>query len=219
VAPHLQPPPIEPLSERAFDRVEAGVFERLDRADLVPLVQAPPRFAAISLAAVALALSVFVFVRVTFPQLFSPALEALTESTAPLPAESRADHASPGEEERVGLVADRSGPPGSRAAEANAPEPPLVDGPRIVTTTSPARMSLGESSLVIDNESDVRLTGSDEAGWRVALTHGHVLCEVAPRLGRPDFVVQAGEVLVRVVGTRFEVGRSVTRFLSTSLLS
>jgi TolA-binding protein len=27
-------------------------------------------------------------------------------------------------------------------------------------------------------------------------------------LGRPDFVVQAGEVLVRVVGTRFEVGRS-----------
>jgi hypothetical protein len=41
----------------------------------------------------------------------------------------------------------------------------------------------------------------------VVLDRGTVTCEVAPRRGRPPFVVDAGEVRVQVVGTRFTVTR------------
>jgi hypothetical protein len=41
----------------------------------------------------------------------------------------------------------------------------------------------------------------------VELARGHVDCEVAPRAGKAPFVVRAGDVNVRVVGTRFGVTR------------
>jgi hypothetical protein len=53
----------------------------------------------------------------------------------------------------------------------------------------------------------VRVRGDDERGVNVMLEQGAVTCEVAPRRGRPPFVVDAGEVRVRVVGTRFTVTR------------
>jgi hypothetical protein len=42
----------------------------------------------------------------------------------------------------------------------------------------------------------------------VLLEQGRVECEVAPRHGRPPFTVEAGDVVVRVVGTHFAVSRS-----------
>jgi transmembrane sensor len=53
----------------------------------------------------------------------------------------------------------------------------------------------------------VHVTGSDAVGWLVRLDRGEVAFEVAPRRGRPAFVVQAGETQVTVVGTRFTVVR------------
>lgn len=82
------------------------------------------------------------------------------------------------------------------------------DPVRLVTTSSPSRFTIGESSLWIEPSSLVLVSGDDEHGVDVVLDHGKVTCEVAPRRGRPPFVVDAGEVRVQVVGTRFAVTRS-----------
>ena len=82
------------------------------------------------------------------------------------------------------------------------------DPVRLVTTSSPSRFTIGESSLWIEPSSLVLVSGDDEHGVDVVLDHGKVTCEVAPRRGRPPFVVDAGEVRVQVVGTRFAVARS-----------
>jgi FecR protein len=95
------------------------------------------------------------------------------------------------------LVLGRA-PPGTR------PRAPL----RLVTTSSPSRFTIGESSLWIEPSSLVLVSGDDEHGVDVVLDRGTVTCEVAPRRGRPPFVVDAGEVQVQVVGTRFTVTRS-----------
>ncbi len=81
------------------------------------------------------------------------------------------------------------------------------DPVRLVTTGSPSRFTIGESSLWIEPSSLVLVSGDDEHGVDVVLDRGTVTCEVAPRRGRPPFVVDAGEVRVQVVGTRFTVTR------------
>ncbi len=81
------------------------------------------------------------------------------------------------------------------------------DPVRLVTTSSPSRFTIGESSLWIEPSSLVLVSGDDEHGVDVVLDRGTVTCEVAPRHGRPPFVVDAGEVRVEVVGTRFTVTR------------
>jgi FecR protein len=60
----------------------------------------------------------------------------------------------------------------------------------------------------------VLVSGDDDHGVDVVLDRGAVTCEVAPRRGRPPFVVDAGDVRVRVVGTRFTVTRDT---LATSV--
>jgi FecR protein len=84
------------------------------------------------------------------------------------------------------------------------------DPVRLVTTGSPSRFTIGDSSLWIEPSSLVLVSGDDEHGVDVVLDRGTVTCEVAPRRGRPAFVVDAGEVRVRVVGTRFTVTRGAT---------
>jgi hypothetical protein len=51
------------------------------------------------------------------------------------------------------------------------------------------------------------VSGDDEQGIDVVLDRGQVTCEVAPRRGRPPFRLEAGEVHVRVMGTKFTVTR------------
>ncbi|MEY2931848.1 MAG: FecR protein [Pseudomonadota bacterium] len=78
---------------------------------------------------------------------------------------------------------------------------------RFATTDAPASTMLGETTLLLAPHSEVLIAGSDAGGWLVQLGLGEVGCEVAPRRGRPPFVVQAGETRVTVVGTRFTVQR------------
>src|SRR5262249_44404385 len=52
--------------------------------------------------------------------------------------------------------------------------------------------------------------GDDAHGVSVLLEQGRVECDVAPRQGKPPFSVEAGDVVVRVVGTHFAVIRSAT---------
>jgi hypothetical protein len=76
---------------------------------------------------------------------------------------------------------------------------------RLATTDSASRFTVGESALTISPNSLVLVRGDEERGVDVVLDHGTIACEVAPRRGRPPFVVDAGEVRVRVVGTGFTV--------------
>lgn len=162
-------PPIEPLSRPAWERVEAGLFARLDRGEHLrpPGVEAPaavlPRRRAWWLAGTfAAAASLAVWWRVD------------------------ASHEV------------------ARGAQSVAGEVPAA---RIVTTGAPTQTTLGESVLMLAAHSDVKVSGSDAAGWSVRLESGEVDCQVAPRRGRPPFVVQAGATQVTVVGTRFSVRR------------
>jgi hypothetical protein len=82
-----------------------------------------------------------------------------------------------------------------------------VAASRIVTLGSDSRVAVGESEVDVSPDSAVLVTGDDARGVLVVVDRGRVDCEVAPREGRPPFVVQAGDVRVRVVGTHFTVAR------------
>lgn len=76
---------------------------------------------------------------------------------------------------------------------------------RLATTDATSQFTVGESSLSVAAHSLLMVDGDDERGIDVVLDRGSVTCEVAPRRGRPPFLLDAGEVRVRVVGTRFTV--------------
>lgn len=67
---------------------------------------------------------------------------------------------------------------------------------------------LGRDRIGLDQPTRAVLAGADERQVRLKLLAGTVACEVAPRGEGQEFVVEAGEVTVRVVGTRFMVSRT-----------
>jgi hypothetical protein len=75
----------------------------------------------------------------------------------------------------------------------------------LATTDSASEFTVGESSLTVAPRSLVVVSGDDDHGIDVVLDRGTVTCEVAPRRGRPPFRLNAGEVRVRVMGTKFTV--------------
>jgi len=94
-------------------------------------------------------------------------------------------------------------PPGALAPQATAESSPSL----IRATATGSHVALGESALDLAPGSEALVSGDDARGITVALARGSLECEVAPRHGRPPFVVRAGEVSVRVVGTHFRVSR------------
>lgn len=92
-------------------------------------------------------------------------------------------------------------------APAGAPTVAVNNPSRIVTGASDSHLVLGENSLDVAPESALVVSGADDNGVLVVMDRGKVTYEVAPRKGRPPFVVQAGGVRVRVIGTRFTVAR------------
>jgi hypothetical protein len=68
-------------------------------------------------------------------------------------------------------------------------------------------VDVGESSVDVAPRTAARIDGSDESGVVITLDRGAIDCEVTPRRGRPPFIVRAGDVTVRVVGTHFHVDR------------
>jgi FecR protein len=90
------------------------------------------------------------------------------------------------------------------------PAPHIAERPapsvtRVETRDAPSHLAVGESSLDVASHSVARIEGSDDTGVNVSLDHGAIDCEVSPRHGRPPFLVRAGDVTVRVVGTHFHV--------------
>lgn len=83
----------------------------------------------------------------------------------------------------------------------------VLNPSHIETGSTPSRLAVGESTIEIGPSSAVVASGDDAHGILVVVEKGQVDCEVTPRKERPPFVVQAGNVRVRVVGTRFVVAR------------
>lgn len=78
---------------------------------------------------------------------------------------------------------------------------------RMATSTAPSATSLGEVHVQLGPGGSGVAVGGDRQGWVVTLESGRADFSVPPRGDRPSFVVQAGEVRVEVVGTRFSVTR------------
>jgi hypothetical protein len=78
---------------------------------------------------------------------------------------------------------------------------------RIVTQGAASHLDLGDNAIDVAPASALLTSGDDAQGVLLVLERGSVTCEVAPRRGRPPFVVQAGSTRVRVIGTRFTVTR------------
>jgi hypothetical protein len=79
---------------------------------------------------------------------------------------------------------------------------------RVETAANGSRVEFGDSTIDVGPTSAVRLAGDETRGVVVTLDRGRVECDVAPRRGRPAYVVEAGGVEVRVVGTHFVVTRT-----------
>ena len=75
----------------------------------------------------------------------------------------------------------------------------------VETRDAPSHVAVGESSLDVAAHSALGIEGNDDTGVNVSLDRGAIDCEVSPRHGRPPFIVHAGDVTVRVVGTHFHV--------------
>jgi hypothetical protein len=156
-ADRLGPPPIEPLSDLSWVRVERAVFAELDAA-AAPVAEAA--------------------VRRRWPVLIAPlaAVAALV----------------------VWLVV-RPAVPADGGHERPA---------RIVTADSATELSFGDAVVTAAPRSTLVMGGSAQGGVLIVVERGGATFEVAPRAGRPPFRVEAGDVSIRVVGTRFTVGRS-----------
>jgi hypothetical protein len=87
----------------------------------------------------------------------------------------------------------------------------LADPSRIATGAAASHVVLDGVTLDVAAESAVVVSGDAARGILVVLDRGSVTLDVDPRAARAGFVVQAGEVRVRVVGTRFGVSRWMDR--------
>ncbi|HET9987721.1 MAG TPA: FecR family protein [Kofleriaceae bacterium] len=150
-------PPIEPLSDVAWSRVERNVWSHLDATEGLPVRRSHRRWwLAAPLAAAALA-------AVALLMFHTPA------------------------------------------------RPGRDDGPtRVVSEASSSSVSLGDAHIALDPHSAI-VMDSHAGAPNVLVEHGAAWFAVEPRGSRPPFVVIAGDMRVRVIGTRFRVARDAER--------
>jgi transmembrane sensor len=168
----LGPPPVEPMSDLAWSRVERGLWSRIDAgaADPTPSPGQRPRAA-------------WRWWLVAAP-LTAAAILAVVVGVQVILQESRSD------------------------------QPVRIVSPRVPpdAALSPAPSSVSFDDSHIELAPDTALVTSHEGGRsQVLLERGAAWFTVAPRGSRPEFVVRAGDAVVRVVGTRFRVARSDER--------
>jgi ferric-dicitrate binding protein FerR (iron transport regulator) len=77
---------------------------------------------------------------------------------------------------------------------------------RVVTEASPSHVTIAENSLDVSPESGI-VVSEEEHATVLTLERGEVSLHVAPREKDRPFLVEAGDVQVRVVGTEFTVRR------------
>jgi hypothetical protein len=77
----------------------------------------------------------------------------------------------------------------------------------VATGRETRSIAVGDSRFTLSEQSEMVARGNDREGWNVSLSRGLVEFDVAPRRSRPPFIIDSGDVKVRVVGTRFSVRR------------
>jgi hypothetical protein len=82
-----------------------------------------------------------------------------------------------------------------------------LDSARFATGREGTETLLGDVAIAIEPASALVVVKDAAAGSLVVLERGAARFSVPPRARRPAFVVQAGDVRVEVVGTRFRVER------------
>ena len=161
----LGPPPIEPMTNAAWSRVERGLFEKLDQPAPRALPAPRARWPWIAIPAFAAAAAAIVVIALSLRE--SP---TQTEVAVPTP---------------------------------QAPSP--IAPSRVVAGDTPSMVSYGDAHLTVEAHAAI-VMGREDASPSVLVERGAVAFTVAPR-ERDPFVVRAGDVVVRVVGTQFRVAR------------
>lgn len=88
-----------------------------------------------------------------------------------------------------------------------APQPAPIGSTTVTTGETGATARAGDATVHAGPHTSLVIVGDEERGVVVVLERGVVDLAVPPRAARPPFVVEAGEVRVSVVGTRFSVAR------------
>ncbi|HEY4179962.1 MAG TPA: FecR domain-containing protein [Kofleriaceae bacterium] len=87
---------------------------------------------------------------------------------------------------------------------------PTDEPSRVVAGDTSSSVSFGDAHLTLAPRAAIVMDHEGDAP-SVMIDRGSTTFEVAPRNGRPAFIVRAADVVVRVVGTRFTVARSDER--------
>jgi len=103
----------------------------------------------------------------------------------------------------VAASSSSSTPPATAVAARDAGAAPQW----VVTEGGPSNVTFGDARIRVAPRSAIVMNGTPDDGVLIVLDRGGADFEVAPRQGRPRFMVQAGEVSVRVIGTAFHVER------------
>jgi transmembrane sensor len=94
------------------------------------------------------------------------------------------------------------------AGPAPGAERAVLADAKLETKSDELSVTLGDgSSVKLASQSEVRVQGSNSSAISLSLGRGELSCDVTHREDR-KFTVMAGDVEVRVVGTRFSVKRS-----------
>jgi hypothetical protein len=94
---------------------------------------------------------------------------------------------------------------GDMPAPSTASTPALHAGAKLETAAEPLTVKLGDgSSIELGSRTELAVTSSQPEAVSVSLSRGAVTCDVVHRRGR-EFSVVAGDVAVRVIGTKFTV--------------
>ena len=160
-------PPVEPMSDVSWARVERGLWARLD-GTATTQIAAPRsrRWLWIALPSVAVAATIAI--------IFASTIDA----PKPLPTEP------------VAIVE----------------ETPM----RVVSGSSPSTITVGDAHVTLDADSAVVMPSAVASESTAVLERGAAWFAIAPRTNR-QFVVVAGDAVVRVIGTKFRVARSEER--------
>ncbi len=156
----LGPPPVEPMTNAAWSRVERGLFERLDQPAPLPLPAPRSRWPWLVVPAFALAAAAIIVIVLSLRS-------SKTQTDVAMPS-------------------------------------PIVPS-RVVAGDTPSMVSYGDAHLTLEAHAAI-VMAREESSPSVLVERGAVDFTVAPRQHEP-YVVRAGDVVVRVVGTQFRVAR------------
>ncbi|MGE0403210.1 MAG: FecR domain-containing protein [Kofleriaceae bacterium] len=160
----LGPPPVEPMTNAAWTRVERGLFERLDQPAPLPLPASRSRWPWLAIPAFALAAAAV-----------------------------------------IAIVVATRGPAEPQHVADTPPAPSPIVPSRVVAGDTPSMVSYGDAHLTVEAHAAI-VMDREGSSPSVLVERGAVDFTVAPR-ERDTFVVRAGDVVVRVVGTQFRVAR------------